>query len=262
MEPASSWLGARLARPLAWWSAERIARFEGALAGVLATWGQAWGLPDTAWQVHAQPIASPWQAPAGVATFQAGGTAMAWLQWDDPDAERIRTLLFDAPAQDGPISRAVAAACKGDAAARIAALLDLATATVRAGPSAGDVRAGSGALDVRVDGTVQGRLVVGAQAAHRWREGSTPRAPGRPALPLSSVPEALARHSVSLEVRLQGCELDVGTLQDLRPGDVVRLQHLLKSPAVLADGDDRPLFHGYLGRQGADKAIGLTRTRS
>jgi flagellar motor switch protein FliN len=48
-------------------------------------------------------------------------------------------------------------------------------------------------------------------------------APVTPA-PLVPLQRAAAALALPLQVHLEGCEVDIGSLQDLRPGDVVRLQ--------------------------------------
>ncbi|HEY0824824.1 MAG TPA: FliM/FliN family flagellar motor C-terminal domain-containing protein, partial [Ramlibacter sp.] len=76
----------------------------------------------------------------------------------------------------------------------------------------------------------------------------TPRVP---------VDRALAGIALNLQVHLEGCELSVGSLQDLQIGDVLRLQHRVDAPAAVTLPDGAPLFNGFLARTRGRKAVEL-----
>jgi flagellar motor switch protein FliM len=63
--------------------------------------------------------------------------------------------------------------------------------------------------------------------------------------------------TLPLQVRLEACEVDIGRLQDLQPGDVVRLPHRLDAPAAVVGPGGQPLFGGYLVRRRGRKAVEL-----
>jgi hypothetical protein len=75
--------------------------------------------------------------------------------------------------------------------------------------------------------------------------------------PLVPLHRAAAALTLPLQVRLEACEVDIGNLQDLQPGDVVRLPHRLDAPAAVVGRDGQPLFGGYLVRRRGRKAVEL-----
>jgi hypothetical protein len=163
--------------------------------------------------------------------------------------------LFPA-ATFGPLAHAVADACRLDGIARIASLLGLTSLEDTDGaPSAALARVGSGAVEAVLHAPLGERLLLGPEAAARWRRSAHDQAPPVRE-PLASATAALASRSLAVQVELEGCELEVGVLRDLQVGDVVRLEHGLQSPATLRHAG-APLCRGYLGRQGNLKAVEL-----
>lgn len=80
---------------------------------------------------------------------------------------------------------------------------------------------------------------------------------GEPGLP-ATVEDHLPDVPVPFAVRLQSTEISFGDIADLRPGDVLRLDHTIDEPALgLVDG--RPLVVGRLGRRRNRLAIELSR---
>lgn len=71
---------------------------------------------------------------------------------------------------------------------------------------------------------------------------------------LTPLPEALEGVPVRAHAVVAECELEVGELCELRPGDVIPLSTALDAPLRLMAGDQF-LFNGYLGRRGRDRAI-------
>jgi flagellar motor switch protein FliM len=93
------------------------------------------------------------------------------------------------------------------------------------------------------------------ELAARWRMTSNRRLPqSRDALVVATA--ALAERPLELHVELEGCELDVGALQDLQVGDVVRLAHGLDRPVCVRHAG-ASLCHAYIGRRGNRKAVEL-----
>ncbi|WP_186454189.1 FliM/FliN family flagellar motor C-terminal domain-containing protein [Variovorax beijingensis] len=78
-----------------------------------------------------------------------------------------------------------------------------------------------------------------------------------PMLPKARLDQALAEERVALRVMLDGVELNLGQLQELRLDDVVPLEHLLDSPALVIGTDGTPVCHGWLGQSDGRIAVEL-----
>jgi hypothetical protein len=79
--------------------------------------------------------------------------------------------------------------------------------------------------------------------------------PGRRAL--FPVDVAMAARALRVEVVLQGCELPLGELAGLQPGDVLRLQHPVDHPARVRHAGAGFLFHAWLARSRGKRAAEL-----
>jgi hypothetical protein len=60
-----------------------------------------------------------------------------------------------------------------------------------------------------------------------------------------------------VRVHLEGCELALGVLQDLRPGDLLRVRHRVDAPASVHAPQGALLFRGFLAARGGSKAVEL-----
>ncbi len=89
--------------------------------------------------------------------------------------------------------------------------------------------------------------------------GGTPNLPALPKLlrPIARLEQTLAKQIIQLRVSLNGCELDLGSLEHLQLGDVVRLEHKLDQALLLKTGQGELVCHAYLGRNKNKKAIEL-----
>lgn len=74
---------------------------------------------------------------------------------------------------------------------------------------------------------------------------------------LLGIPEAIGEKELRVQVHLAGCEIEIGTLQDLQVGDVLRLRQGIDKPASVSVEDGTPIFGGFLVRSGGRKAIEL-----
>ncbi len=81
----------------------------------------------------------------------------------------------------------------------------------------------------------------------------------RSAAGLVPLRQALASRVLPVRVELSACELDLGSLEGLRIGDVVPLPHRLDAPLRVATGSDVQLCAGFLGSHSGFKAIELAR---
>ncbi|WP_418124750.1 FliM/FliN family flagellar motor C-terminal domain-containing protein [Variovorax sp. 160MFSha2.1] len=75
--------------------------------------------------------------------------------------------------------------------------------------------------------------------------------------PKERLDRALAGQQISLRVLLEGAELNLGQLQELRLDDVVPLEHLLDSPALVVGSDGTPVCSGWLGQSEGRIAVEL-----
>jgi hypothetical protein len=249
------WQAAGTARPLYWWDERGLQSLAKALEDQLARWRAAWGIGCDAAGLRCQPAGQLPDAVGDWLAFDAAGTAQAWFcVRDDKDAGLLQAL-FPGVVAPGPLACSVAGACRRDAIERIATLLGLACVDERAeAPAAALTRVGSGAVEADLAAPPGARLLVGPEVAARWRKGRKQQL--RPREVLVAATEAATNESLLLQVELDGCELEVGALQGLQVGDVVRLDHGLQTPASVRHGGE-PLCNAYLGRRGNRKAVEL-----
>ena len=73
---------------------------------------------------------------------------------------------------------------------------------------------------------------------------------------LAPVVEGISQLAVRASVELAGCEIDLGDLQALKVGDILRVPHALEQPMLVQVGD-RPVCAAYLGRRGNSRAVEL-----
>lgn len=260
---SAPWLPPDAARALAWWDDESLRRIGTAVEAALAQWQAAWGLQAQGPQCQCRAITSAsvfdegWQALAG-----ADAEAQAWLQVEQAANQRLAAELFGTEVA-GPMALAVATACHDDALERLARSLSLEPSSgARSSIPAAAVRPWSGAMVAELAGGFAARLVISGEAARRWQRRPLPASndPAQAAaVPLTPTADALSRQPLTLGVHLEGCELTLGAVQDLQVGDVVRIGHSLEAPARITDATGARTFSGYLGRQGAHKAVELVR---
>lgn len=256
---ASVWRPPGAARALVCWRDAQLCTLSQALDRALADWVAQWGLQALA-PVSSSPLerldtSLPWQR------LQVPGLAASWLQSTPDTAERLGALLFAASRAVGPVAASVAVRCERDALARVLAALDLPGATLSSGrPEASELRPWTGGIGVQLPPPLGWRVLLGADAMDAWcrRHGAIGSpAPSSSAQPLIGAVDAAAALAVTLGVELAGCELDLGTLQGLQPGDVVRVQHRIDAPATVLGADGLPLFRAYLGRRAGYRAVEL-----
>ena len=256
---ASAWRPPGVARPLVCWRDAQLRTLLQALDGALADWVAQWGLQVLA-PVSSSPLEGldtslPWQR------LQVPGLAASWLHSTPDTAERLGALLFAVSRAMGPVAASVAVRCEHDALARVLAALDLLGATLSSGrPEASDFHPWTGGIRAHLPPPLGWQILLGADAMDAWCRrhgpiGSPP--PSALAPPLTCAVDAAAALAVTLGVELAGCELDLGTLQGLQPGDVVRVQHRIDAPATVMSAGGVPLFRAYLGRRAGSRAVEL-----
>lgn len=230
-------------RSLRWWPDAALMGAAARLRRTLEPWAASWGLSLR--DVQARNAAAVKAVSAGAEGHALGASAMrSWIVRDQPVAT-LAALLFDhAPAGarggQGLSGELAAQAWQDLVDALVASLPAVDTAFAERADGAGPTeRSWSGA--VLIDFTVQGAdapssftLRLDAMHAAAWCA-ATPvpataqAAPARAAL--VSVPEVVEGRPARLSVHLAAVELDLGTLQSLAVGDVIRLPHRLADPA-------------------------------
>lgn len=221
------------------------------LRRALDAWAAGWGLSLHGVQaLNATPADAP--APSVQPHLLAAGAARLW-----PAAGAVPTvlgaLLFGAP----PAEARGASALADELASRAwQDLLDAVSAALPAGGSASPATAAgdkpqawSGAvhLDFAVrSGDAESRfcLRLDAALADAWCANAPALSATRPTLPrapMVGLSVVVAERPVRLSVHLADVELNLGVLQSLAVGDVIRLPHRLdEALQVNVDLDDTP----------------------
>ena len=256
----ATWRAGVAANRLVAWNAQQLSALGRGIGAALSAWGADWGL-GAAWlaaveckaATAAGNEAAPWCWMAG------SGDAAVWRWWTSREPEQLASALFGGSVQLTPMVAEIGQACWDDAVRRLRSLLLAQEGDAPADPSGWTLSSWSGAVIVGLPWGA--RLLLGPALVRRVLAAlpAEPRPavspPSRP--PLSALDRALADTPVQLQVQLDGCDLDVGTLQDLQIGDVLRLRHGIDAPAAVACTDGVPLFHGFLARSRGRKAVEL-----
>lgn len=253
-------------RPLRWWSDTALAALADRIDTAWQGWAARWDVAVDPARVHAAqdtpagvPLAwQPWQAD--------GAAAAAWAWTGDTGESPTATLAFALfGTAGGPASAAVAQQAWSALADDLVRVFGRSDVSPEAGFGLPPASAWSGSVRVCLPWrggaarplwlSVAGDAVAPLLSAHRrpW----TGRMP-----PISeSVTAAIAERPFSLSVELDGTELDLGTLQSLRVGDVLRLSHRLDAPLTVRASDPTadPVCAGYLGARDGHRAIELVR---
>ena len=126
-----------------------------------------------------------------------------------------------------------------------------------AGPAHSALSAWSGSLVVSLPFGARLLLAAGAVRKLVAAAGGAPSGPRRATGALLGIPEAIGDRELRIEVSLEGCDIEIGALQDLQLGDVLRLRQGLDKPASVSVADGTPVFSGFLVRSRGRKAIEL-----
>jgi hypothetical protein len=264
---------------LLWWSDRDLARIASRFEHAAAQWSDAWG-------IDARPAveyrrAHEWSATLDVPRIWwplangADDERRAWVRTEPHVEEQVFAALFGPRApraweSDAPlIADRLARLAWSDlqASLRSACLLpegpDEAPSCdpprFRACPWSGALVAAIrwAGLEVVIQASASVAGAMMASIASPAPANSRTRA-DLPAV--SFLDEALSRRSVRVRVGLASAELDLGSLQSLAVGDVIRLPHpLTLALAVRAEGDEAILCHAYLGRLEGRRAIELAK---
>lgn len=246
-------------RQLRFWREAQLAALSEVLQDALVDWAGAWG-------VGLEPDGAVTCTRATDASFDAEqhrplcscGEAAAWMSTDTDLAAWLAGELFGEEAPVGSIAHEVASECGEDALLRIAAAMRMQRNPDDPLPPRWAPSPWSGWVVARLPFSC--RLLVNAEAVEAaLQEQATPattHATGDRVV-LSPVLSAASGVSLPVSVHLEGCEVDLGVLQGLQRGDVLRLQHRLEVPASVRSAAGETLFSGYLARKGSRKAVEL-----
>lgn len=283
----------RKARPLRSWQADQREELRLRLAALHRAWSDEWlpARPDSLMepQIHVDQFGSTmdmtsedtacwafagteYREPANLPSFESAPAAGQDAPLAALRAIASRMFAFDvggwAVSAQGPakIAAVVARAAWTDWLRRIEVLL--AGFSLEPQQSEGSRAASSlsdpwsGALSVRwpwCGGIWQLGLPHGAVVALLGSESAAKPPPqsSANALPKEPLDQALASRRVTLRVMLEGTELNLGQLQELRVDDVVPLEHLLDAPAQVVGADGGRVCDGWLGQSDGRMAIEL-----
>lgn len=268
------WAPGSSASPLAWWTRAQLDAVATHIRG-------AWTKCARDWMAAPRPMDAGFGCgPVHEAPQRAGarwellghrGAASAWLDTDGDITQRIQDLLFGpdhAPAQPAPgVARAVAVRATEalQESLRICLHIDAPGHASPGAPEAHEFKPWSGSLILSLPGARGASIVLllnGACArillpAAAAAAAVPPSDEGRPKL--VELRDALAGRSLTLRVELSPCELDLGSLQTLRVGDIIPLPHPLEEPLRVSTAAGSPFCAGFLGRRGGSKALELVR---
>lgn len=256
---------------LYWWPPAQLAQLTCRLRPAWQRWLADWivaAAPDlvrvecTAAFETRSPGADSWVA------LGARGSAAAWIRpvggsdglWLPP---LFGTDSIDSRASTGKgIATAVATEAHAELVDTLRAALDL-VESATPGPAPYLFKPWGGGVTVSLGGDGP-QVLLNPSLVDALLEGFAPTESGGARLNngraggLHSVAAAVADRPVQVHVVLSPRELDFGTLSGLRVGDIIPLPHALDAPLFVSMGDDQ-LCTGFLGRQGAARAIELMR---
>jgi hypothetical protein len=239
-----------------------------AIADAVAPAWRGW-LAD--WSAAADPaegcvtVARAHEVEAASREWRAFGTrnaGAAWLAGGDEQVQRlVHWLLFgelhaSANIPGATVARQVRGAACGELLARLRAALGIASCATQ-GPAGDHLwHRWAGAAELLFDcedAELHILLDAACVEAILGRESARPRRRGG----LASVPHALRSQRVVLRAILEPLELTLGSLSQLRPGDILPLSHSLDADIALADAGDARIMGGFLGRAGGLRALQL-----
>jgi hypothetical protein len=261
-------------QPLLWWSSAQLDAVGGRVATAWSAWMRDWVRTPAAGEAEALPAHErPDREKASWVCLGTRGDAAAWIQVrTEPRAEAFEMLFAieailaggGAAGQEG-IGQAVATRAWAALADALCAALELAPGEGQSHPDGESFKPWSGCVVVSLAGAgrLPRTLLLNAACA-RALLGPLAAAPAmdasrKSAAALVPLAQALAGRKLPLRVELSSCELDLGTLEGLRIGDIVPLPHSLEAPLTVSTAQDVRICTGFLGRHAGFKAIELAR---
>lgn len=255
IEPA--WRADRTGTPLLAWRGEQLAMLARRIDAVLGAWASDWGIPPgLCTAVACSPVDAAREAPwQGLGGAEARG---AWIHSTGDTHAQLARAVFPGVPQVTALIEEIAQACWNDALSRLRSLLALPDMPPCAGPSPSTLLAWSGTVEMSLPFGVRMLLAAAAVRMLVAAEGIAPST-GRVLASggLHRIPEAIGDRQLRIEVQLEGCDIEMGALQELQLGDVLRLRQQLDKPAPVSVADGATIFGGFLVRCRGRKAIEL-----
>lgn len=258
-------------QPLRWWSSTQLSEIANPIERAWRDWLAMWS-PARA-GVGAVTCELAWDdrtlAAQSMKQFGSRKEARAWCSTSGEFEEVVAMSLF-APSADpgrsrrngGPMASSIAAEAAEELLHALRDVLQLDPDIQETPPGPSMFRPWSGAVAVSIalgkaallrflmDGKTAAGLVAPAASDACSRQ--APRGE------LITVEEACALRTVSLQVKLAPCELEIGALRSLQVGDIVPLPHALDAPLqVIFEG--AAVCHAFLGKRHDAVAIELIR---
>ena len=245
------------AAPLRAWSDERLKRSCARLDAAIAAWAMAWGLDMRCESASCAPLARPAQEIGQAVLLGRRGDAAAWLLEGDDFQRRLHLRMFGRAPSDGSIAEEVASSCRRDLLLRLRDRVGISEESHEELPP-GAGTPWSGWVLARLP--LECQLVLSPQALQAMLDAAPragpPRSPTH-AAPLVPLAAALAPCPLRVHAELDGCDIGIDVVQDLQPGDVLRLKHALDAPALVRSPDGKILFGGFMVRHGGRRALEL-----
>lgn len=270
--PSACLPGEQQARPLLWWTDSQLWMLGSRVNGIWSAWIRDW-VPGAAPSEAAAVVAheQPALEKANWVTLGRRGAAAAWVHIQTDIAAEVSQTLFAArgaarPAGDGALAQAVALLAWEALADGLRTSLHLDRHPEQACPTALSFQPWSGCALVSLAGPFRplGALLLNGacvRAALDIPEVALSRRAAETGSREALTPwvVALAGRKLPVRAELSACELDLGTLQSLRIGDIVPIPHALDAPLFVSASADIRVCSGFLGRHGEAKAIELAR---
>lgn len=243
------------------WTTEQLGVVADVVAGPWNLWLRDWGLQEMG------PLrcraATPDDAAVRWLPAVNSGERRIWLAAQSQ--QTLEAALFALPhPSKAEAARSVSAAAFADLRSAIVAALELVPADMglREDEPATSTWSGSVAVELPLAARPLLMMLNALCVAAIAPAPKTVRTPGDVnTVELIAPQAAMSGQILRLKVELSACELDIGTLQSLRVGDVLPLPHSLESPARVLAAGNQHVCDAYLGRQGSRKAAELTRSR-
>lgn len=237
--------------PLRAWRDADLVRVAGIVQSACDAWARDWEVSDDT-NIACQGAAREMATGNEWRSLGRHGDARAWMRWGAEEDARLAAGWFNVAAASTPVVRDLVAACR-------TALMQCLARALRLGESGDDQPPAEGVF-ARWSGAVTASLSCGGMLlmdAGVMQSLAHARSAVRARGGLVGIGAAMGSAPIDLRVELQGCDLALGALQSLRPGDVLRLSHRVDAPATIFDDRGHAVFRGWLARMRGRRAVEL-----
>ena len=253
-------------RPLVWWDAMQMQHVASRVNAACMLWARDWVLDIPSEAVARCEHATGSSYSMALNPLGIHDDAAAWIAEMADDAPGIARFLFPSSTPESSAARGEMA--KAVARSAMAALRDTLRVSLllEADVDSDAIPAfdpWSGSLVVSFSGVAGDfpLLLLNASCVDAILDLVPAPAMRRPQAvrgTLTCAATALSDRRLSIQVELLPCELDLGSLAGLRPGDILPIPHTLDSPLRVST-EGVALCSGFLGKHEGFKAIELTR---